>query len=185
MARRSRWPSLGRRGIDVHFLGNRDAPESHSRHIRSVRLLDQGGEGTAWAGFLLGPDSEALWGAVLLACEDAGIEFLITHRAELARRYLLDISNPVAQESFLNKLSTYRSAEAAGVPTPRFWEAETLDQVRAHQGEYAYPLMIKPLFSHRFVKVFDRKFLVARTSSSWSTRAAKPFGGNSKSLCLS
>ena len=75
--------------------------------------------------------------------------------------YRLDVCEPAAQRAMLDKLATYRLAAAAGVPTPRFWAAGSEDEVRAHAGEYAYPLMIKPLHSHEFKRVHEGKYLIA------------------------
>ena len=44
------------------------------------------------------------------------------------------------------------------LPTPLFWSAADRDEVEARRGEYVYPLVIKPLYSHRFQRVFGDKF---------------------------
>lgn len=153
--------SLGRRGVEVHLLGDPKAPERYSRYVTYISIPRSKDAGRAWAEFLLGPRSNELRGAVLLACSDIGIELIMEQREELARKYLLDISNRRSQALFLNKLATYRLAEEAGIPTPRFWVAENLEQVQAGRDEYVYPLLIKPIYSHRFTEVFGKKFLVA------------------------
>ncbi|MGH7192512.1 MAG: carboxylate--amine ligase, partial [Candidatus Saccharimonadales bacterium] len=60
-------------------------------------------------------------------------------------------------------LDTYRVAEAAGVPTPRFWLATTLEQLEALRGSLVFPLIVKPRLSHVFEERFGRKFLVAES----------------------
>ena len=42
---------------------------------------------------------------------------------------------------------------------PLFWRAASLDDVRRQSAEYVYPLLVKPLFSHRFKKVFPGKYV--------------------------
>ena len=153
--------SLGRRGVPVYLLG--DSPDVHSRFARQLSVPAAGSHQEAWARFLLGPEAAPLHGAVLLSCSDAGLEVLIDHRAELASRYVLDVSDPVAQRALLDKLSTYEAAREAGVPTPRFWTAASLEGVLSRQDEYVYPLMVKPLYSHRFQAVFGCKFFRAGT----------------------
>lgn len=148
--------SLGRSGVTVHVLP--DAPSDHSRYAHTIALPPAGTPQEAWARFLLGSASEALRGAVLLSCSDAGLELLIEHREELAGKFVLDISDAQAQRSLLSKLSTYEQARAAGVPTPLFWKAASAEEVRAHEREYVYPLIVKPLYSHRFQAVFHDKF---------------------------
>ena len=153
---------LGRAGVDVRLLCRPGAAPSYSRYARRLRT-DGGGFQTAqWLDWLLGPRSDGLHGAVLLACNDDAIELLLDHRDELAQKYALDVCNPDAQRAMLDKLATYRLAAEAGVPTPRFWPAESASDVEAHKDEYTYPLMIKPLYSHQFKRVLDGKYLLAR-----------------------
>jgi predicted ATP-grasp superfamily ATP-dependent carboligase len=148
--------SLGRRGVPVYLL--EDAPSSHSRYARRVHVSSAPSRKEAWARYLLGAESSPLHGAVLLACSDVGIELLIEHRAALTERFILDVSDVVAQRRLLDKLTTYEAAREAGVPTPLFWPAGGRDDVVARRGEYVYPLVVKPLSSHRFQAVFGDKF---------------------------
>jgi predicted ATP-grasp superfamily ATP-dependent carboligase len=115
----------------------------------------------AWLEFLLGRRSEWLRGAVLLACSDDAVQMLLEHREALAEKFVLDLASPEAQWCFLNKLCTYEAAREAGVPTPLFWRVDTLEDVHAQEKEYVYPLIVKPLFSHRFKKLFAGKYVVA------------------------
>lgn len=149
--------SLGRRGIVVYLLCH---PSGESRFSRYARRLDVGGDVPDWVHFLLGARSDWLRGAVVLTCSDDAIQMTIEHREALAEKYILDIAEPSAQWCFLNKLSTYEAAREAGVPTPLFWRADTPDDIHAHRDEYVYPLMVKPLFSHRFKKVFPGKYVL-------------------------
>lgn len=151
--------SLGSKGIPVFSLS--DAHSVHSRYMRPIKLSAAIPQVEAWLQFLTDPRSENLRGSVLLACSDTGIEFLLQHRDELAPKFRLDISNPVAQQRLLNKLETYKAANEAGVPAPLFWTAETRDQVYAQQHDYVFPLIVKPLFSHKFQQVFGKKFFRA------------------------
>jgi D-aspartate ligase len=154
--------SLGRAGVDVRLLCWPQASPAASRYGRRLPADGAGPQQEAWAAYLLGPAAEALRGAVLLACSDDAIEFLLEHREALAERYLLDVCDPTAQRAMLDKLATYRAAHEAGIPTPRFWPADGEDQILAHAGEYSFPLMIKPLYAHQFKEWFAGKYLMAR-----------------------
>ena len=153
--------SLARAGVDVRLLCRAGAVPSYSRYARRIPIDASLPQQEAWLGYLLGPESEELRGAVLMACNDDGLELLLEHRDELAGKYRLDVCDPGAQRAMLDKLATYRLAAAAGVPTPRFWSAESEHEVRAHADEYVYPLMIKPLHSHEFKRVHEGKYLMA------------------------
>jgi predicted ATP-grasp superfamily ATP-dependent carboligase len=151
--------SLGRQGVDVHLL--EDTPGMHSRYARSISPTDGEPPQEAWLTYLLGPRSEPLRGAVLLACGDIGIELLIEHGRELSEKFVLDVSEPQAQRRLLSKLSTYEAARDAGVPAPRFWQARTAEEVESRRDEYVYPLILKPLYSHLFQAAFRDKFFRA------------------------
>ena len=63
----------------------------------------------------------------------------------------------------LDKLATYRAAQAAGIAAPRFWPATCAEEVHANRREFVYPLLVKPLASERFNVIFDRKYFRARS----------------------
>ena len=152
--------SLARAGVDVRLLCSAGAAPSYSRYARRLPTDSPGSQPEAWLRYLLGPESEELRGAVLLACNDDAIELLMDNREALSDRYVLDVCDPGAQRAMLDKLATYRIAAEAGIPTPRFWPAETAEQVQAHRDEYVYPLMMKPLLAHQFKKIMPGKYLM-------------------------
>ncbi len=142
---------LGRRGIVVHVLNRPGAEVRFSRYCHTVYAPDPGRDPEeAWAEFLLGPRAEPLHGAVLLACSDAALRLLATHRGTLAERFLLDAMDPVAQMDMLDKLRTYEHARAAGVPTPRFWPVDSREELLSRCHELVFPLLVKPRLSHVF-----------------------------------
>jgi predicted ATP-grasp superfamily ATP-dependent carboligase len=155
--------SLGRAGVPVFALNHPKEHVCYSRFCTRLPVPPGGSTEESWEGFLLGRESEGLRGAVLLACCDEGLEILARNREALRRKFLLDLSHPPAQRAMLNKLATYQQAQAADVPTPRFWVAETAAEVEALRAELVYPLVIKPLFSHVYQKRFAHKFVVVHS----------------------
>jgi D-aspartate ligase len=149
--------SLGRRGIPVHAVNRSDAAVLASRYVRPHAIPDGAGfaEG-ALAGLRACPE-----GAVLLAASDDGIELLLDHRAELERRFRLDLCHPPAQRRMLDKLLTYEAAREAGVPAPRFWVVGSRAEAQRVRDELVYPLLVKPRLSHVFQRTFRAKFLEA------------------------
>lgn len=154
--------SLAKAGVDVYLLADAGAAPTYSRYVRRLPVAGGDSVGDGWARYLLGSEAESLHGSVLLACNDDAIEMLLDHRDALAERYVLDLCNPQAQRWMLDKLSTYAKAAEAGVPTPRFWRALSAEQILAERDEFVYPLLVKPLHSHRFKKVMTGKYRVAR-----------------------
>jgi D-aspartate ligase len=152
--------SLGRQGVTVYALADDPRYVLFSRYCHWLPVPQTGDDETSWTSYLLGPDSDWLRGAVLLACRDSGILTIAHNRGALAQKFLLDDSYVPAQLCLLNKLSTYQAGVAAGVPTPRFWVVHGRDDVERLRESLVFPLLVKPLFSHRFGPI-RRKFLVA------------------------
>jgi predicted ATP-grasp superfamily ATP-dependent carboligase len=152
--------SLAHEGIPVHAIGLPDSPMRWSRCCRWIPIEIQSDVQASWVRFLLGGDSDNFRGAVLLSCCDDSIELIAKHRDELSHRFKLDDSNRDAQLCMLNKLATYRAAVAAGVPTPRFWVADSREQLDGIRDELCYPLIVKPQHSHAFAaRIGKEKFL--------------------------
>ena len=151
--------SLGRAGVRVYALDENSSYVRYSRHCQRIALADATPE--TWLRFLLGCESDPYRGAVLLACSDAALTMLAEHREALDARFRLDDANPAAQLVMLNKLATYQEARDAGVPTPRFWLAETRAQVLALEGSVPYPLIVKPHYTHDYEARTGRKFEIA------------------------
>jgi predicted ATP-grasp superfamily ATP-dependent carboligase len=154
--------SLGRAGVKVYALNEPDAHVRYSRCCRQCITFPWSPDSAAdWVRYLLGPASEHLRGAVLLAATDDGIELILKHREQLAQKFLLDDSNPTAQQAMLDKLSTYRHARDAGVPVPRFWVADQPESLSGLESELVFPLVVKPLLSHVFMARFGgKKFIL-------------------------
>ena len=156
--------SLGRIGAAIYVLNEPGAFVKQSRYCRWIDLpADRAGDQTdAWTEFLLGPQSDHLRGAVLLSCSDEGIQLIAAHRSVLAERFLLDESNPEAQLAMLNKLTTYRHAVTAGVPTPKFWVADSRQALTDVRDQLVFPLIVKPRLSHVFEGQTGKKLIIAK-----------------------
>ncbi len=153
--------SLGRRSIPVYVLNERNSDVGRSRFARELPISTEVPFQTAAVEFLLGTESDDLAGAVLLAASDEALESITQHRDKLECKYRLDLSNPTAQQHMLDKLTTYQIAEKAGVPTPRFWEVDSVSDLERWRDDLVYPLIVKPVLSHLFQRAFKAKFIVA------------------------
>ena len=155
--------SLGRQGIPVYALNHPGAPVGYSRHCRQISLDGDATGPDAWERYVLGSESDWLCGAVLLACSDDGIEILIRHAEVLSAKFRLERGDPGDRRNLLDKLTTYRIADAAGVPTPRYWLLDTAGDLEAIRDELVFPLIIKPRLSHKFEQKYEKKYMLART----------------------
>lgn len=153
--------SLGRSGVRVYALNTPDAHVRYSRYCEPIKEFAAKDDIRAWGDFLLSPKSAHLHGSVLLVCSDGELEFLAHNREALAAHYRLDFASAEAHLCVLNKLSTYRKAEAAQLPLPRYWAPRTLEEAEKLRDVLSYPLVVKPLYSHAYRKQFTQKGVVA------------------------
>ena len=152
--------SLNSVGVAVYAL---TSPSSLTRHSRTCRWVPpEGGDGNpeSWITFLLGPRSDHLRGAVVLACSDEAIEMIVEHRQSLAERFILEEASDELRLCLLDKLSTYEKSAEAGVPTPKYWRVWSVADLDEIKNELIFPLIIKPLFSHHTRRIWkNQKYL--------------------------
>jgi D-aspartate ligase len=78
--------SLGRAGIDIRLLCTPGSPTASSRYAHRLATDGEGAQAEQWRRYLLGPRSDDLRGAVLLACNDDALELFVEHHDALAEK---------------------------------------------------------------------------------------------------
>jgi predicted ATP-grasp superfamily ATP-dependent carboligase len=152
--------SLGRRRLRVFALNDADAPVCASRYVTPIDVPLRGRDREAvWTEYLLGPESDSIRGAVLLAASDLALRILAAHRGALAERFRLDLADPDAQRTMLDKRASLEVARRAGIDHPRFWTVGE-EEIDAIVDELPYPVVVKPVDTARFVELTGRKLLV-------------------------
>ena len=157
--------NLGRQGIKVNVS---NVPHSWAASSRFCAHSFPTSKGLALAGhwkeLLLGKGSERFHGQVIFACDDTALEFLADNRDALLAHSLLVDSEPRLQRALLDKKETLELARKAGVPTPNFWNINDASDVERIRDEIRFPVMVKPIHSHKFNRVFGRKLFIIDNS---------------------
>ena len=96
-------------------------------------------------------------GTLLFPTADDYVEFLAEKYTELNKHFILGIPNPEIVALFGDKRKTYQFAEQAGIPHPKSWYPDTLDDVEHIADEIVYPVVIKPAVMYSFHKIFGKK----------------------------
>lgn len=145
--------SLGRAGISVEAIGERMSAVRHSRHC--ARFVDLGS----------GVDVQARWlewldrgprGAVLLPCDDDGLELIARNRARLlGAGYLPFEADDDVVLAMLDKGRTAELAEAIGFPSPRTATVSAGTDIAKVAEAASYPCALKPIHSHLFAHRLD------------------------------
>lgn len=113
-----------------------------------------------WSALLLSPAPSHLDGHIVFAMDDDAISFVTAHEAALRARYRLELFDGILRAAMLDKRRTLELAAEVGVPAPRFWPVETVADIEALRGQLTFPVMVKPVHSHLFVRAFGRKLFI-------------------------
>jgi predicted ATP-grasp superfamily ATP-dependent carboligase len=157
--------NLGRHGVAVRISGPSSCWGMHSRFCRESFPIPAGSDPARfWERLLLSPADARLRGHILFACSDAAIEFVADHREELSRHFVLDAADPQLNHVLLDKRRTLELAARIGIGAPRHWEIKSDHDIDALKGVALFPLLVKPVHSHKFSRVFGHKLFIIDNS---------------------
>lgn len=152
--------SLGRRGVPVIAVRYDRQDFGHtSRFVtRTVDVPDPVADEESFVASLAALGRE-LGDAVLIPASDASLVAVARARERLSESYRVACTPWDRARLFLEKQHTYALAAAAGIPVPTTQVVSTEEQLMAIAGDLPYPVLIKPVQSHLFVRRFGVKML--------------------------
>ena len=155
--------SLGDLGITVSVSTHRKSSIHYSRFCRKLYSAAAGEDlSVYWKNLLLEEPPLALQGNVILCCSDDAVEFVAVHHNELNARYVLEENLPQLQLALLDKYQTFLLAQKAGIDVPHCWYGIEGDPF--YRGvDIEFPVLVKPLISHLYRRVFSFKLLLVET----------------------
>jgi predicted ATP-grasp superfamily ATP-dependent carboligase len=171
--------SLGWAGVRVHALGDRRDPVRRSRWCSEFVAV--GSKEGVVERYLEWLESSGPRGAVILPCDDYGVELIARSRARLRDwGYLPVEGDDELMLAMLDKERTYELARAAGVPTPRSATVRSAGEALGAVDGFDPPVGLKPLHAHEWAKHRSEKFIVAgdrnelRTVADWAFAPGVP-----------
>lgn len=102
---------------------------------------------------------------MLFPTADDYVEYLATNYNELRKHFILAIPNPQTVALFGDKRKAYQYAEGAGIPHPKSWYPDTLEDVASIATKVTYPVVVKPAIMYSFHKLFGKKAFRCDSSS--------------------
>lgn len=155
--------SFGRRNIDTYISAPSTCLAFKSRHCSKAYPVPAGvSTKDYWEQLLLSEEHTEIYGSVIFAGNDEAVEFIAAKKSELANNFVVDNSIPQIHIDMLNKQRTLELAKQAGCPTPSFYNISKLDDVNSISDDIMFPIMIKPIHSHRFRVYYPgKKYLTA------------------------
>ena len=141
--------SLGRRGISVYTL---DIPQNHGRYSKYSTRIKYNGENNieGWVQWLTKEAPEQIRGSVIFPISDEIIDMVSRYRTQLAEEYILPEMNDKLTIAMLDKAETYRLAEKIGIPAPKTWCVNSVEDIEQCIPFISFPCALKPRFSHEF-----------------------------------
>jgi D-aspartate ligase len=146
--------SLGRAGVEVWAVGTERSGVRHSRYCAHFADLGwDAGVQDRWLNWLEGGPR----GAVLMPCDDDGLELIARNRQALIELgYLPFEADDDVVLAMLDKDRCYELARGVGVPAPRTATVRTADDLVRVADSVSYPCALKPVHSHRFAYRYGR-----------------------------
>lgn len=152
--------NLSRQGVKVSVSGPQSCWGLNSRFTHQAFRVPRGMDASLYWTRLLLDGPRELEGHMLMPCSDEAIAFVARNHNALEGRYVLDDARPGLRLALLDKMETLKLARQAGVPTPNFWPVSVGDALDDLKDEMSFPLMVKPINSHLFTKVFGAKLFI-------------------------
>lgn len=153
--------SLGRKGVSVHAIAATKSVSGYSRYAARPSYFFPSAElESRWKDLLIDNRDRSLEGALVLALNDSAIHFISEHAPLLRQFYLLEQNDPEIRERLLDKKETLRIAAEAGLNVPKSWRIDSETDVLELASKMAFPILVKPIYSHLFHSVFGVKLFL-------------------------
>lgn len=153
--------SLGRRGVPVAVIPTSPSHiAQYSRHARERHAVLDFPQRPERLLVLLETHRDRWHGWALLATDDAGLEFLSQNRDELEKSYRVVAPDFDVAKQLLRKDRFHLVAREVGAELPHLYGRAT--RAVAEAQEFRFPVVVKPVESHRFLECLGVKIFVAR-----------------------
>ncbi len=158
--------SLARNGVKVYALDSYiHRPAMKTRYATCLSCPDVQKNPKAFSSFLLKLTDEVGGKAVLFPTSDAHNEYVNEYRNLLDPSLFFSISPKPVMDQLLNKKGQYEIAVRYGIPSPKTFFPETIEQIEKISQELKYPVILKGLSTGNWRARFgDQKAVVVKTS---------------------
>lgn len=152
---------FGAAGIKTRVTGPNDCWGMNSRFcLEKFPVPKNQSEDEYWQELLLSETHPELQGSLLIPGSDVAINFIAKNRESLERRFMIEHNTAQMQLALLDKRETLILARSTGVATPNFWDVKNEDELNKIRQSVVFPVMVKPIISHEFIKVFGQKLFI-------------------------
>lgn len=109
-------------------------------------------------------------GTLLFPTSDEYVEYIADNYEILSKEFSIGIPEPSCVNIFSNKRTTYKFCEEHGIPHPKSYYPNSLDEVVLLSSSITYPTVIKPAVMYSFHDKFGKKAILCRNRDELITK---------------
>lgn len=156
--------SLSQKSVPTCLIDNEICIARFSRHREKFFRCPSIDDEKAFLDFLQGLiEKENLGGWTVFPTNDETVCFLSKHKSVLEEHLCIPTPSWKVTKYLYDKRLTYRLAGNLGIPVPRTWYPQSLEEVI--QLEAPFPLIIKPAIKDRFYPETKSKVILANNEA--------------------
>lgn len=140
--------SLGRRGVPLLVLDGDRFLGGYTRHATFVQLRPPDERPADWLEVLDYVGTRLNHRSALFVMSDALCRLVARHQDQLAGCFNFVVPEHAAVEKIVNKRMQYTQAQQVGIPIPKTFFPESVEEARAVAAEVTYPCLFKPYTSY-------------------------------------
>lgn len=110
---------------------------------------------------------------LLFPTSDEYVELLTDNYDTLSKDFSIGIPKPSCTNIFSNKRRTYQFCERYGIPHPKSYYPDTLDDIICLADNITYPIVIKPAVMYSFHEKFGKKAFLCHRSEELISKCKK------------
>ena len=150
--------ALHLKNIDVVAMHYEKTDVAHLSRYASerVRIPHPGKEAKEFINFLV-TNAHRWRDSLILPTDDYAASSVAKNKDILSRYYVVGSPDWDVLSLFMEKEKTYKLAAECGVPHPKTFTPDNFQELREIENNITYPCILKPVRSHEFKSVFDRK----------------------------
>lgn len=151
--------TLAKSGISCYAIGESTSEVHYTRFCTGIKYASNSEKESVCLQWLLNTGRHLHEKPVIIPCSDAGLMLTINHRTELEKYFTLMEANDEITLAMLDKAETYSLAQKVGIPSPKIWHVDSLEDVNKILDQLTYPCLLKPRHSHKFFPLFEGRKL--------------------------
>jgi D-aspartate ligase len=157
--------SLGEMDVPVVAMHYEDKEMGHvSKYVTESIRLPRPGENEREFMNALVKYGEEFQGSILVPTNDLTVCIVSKNKKELEKHYVVAVPEWTIVEKVIVKKHTYEIAQRIGVPCPKTFVPNSVEELKEYTGALDFPCLVKPCEVHKFFAVFNTKMFSVRNT---------------------